>query len=60
MKGEIIMATDRWNNENKLDIRSKIAVRVLLLIVKILEPYKFSHEFTKDFEAIDKAIKEAE
>lgn len=51
---------DRWNNENKLDIRSKIAVRVLLLIVKILEPYKFQHEFTKDFEAIEKSIKEAE
>lgn len=54
------MASDRWNNENKLDIRSKIAVRVLLLIVKILEPYKFQHEFTKDFEAIEKSIKEAE
>jgi hypothetical protein len=54
------MATDRWNNENKLDIRSKIAIRILLLIVKILEPYKFNHEFSKDFEAIDKTIKEAE
>lgn len=54
------MASDRWNNENKLDIRSKIAVRVLLLIVKILEPYKFKHEFEKDFEAIDKAVKEVE
>lgn len=54
------MASDRWNNENKIDIRTKIAVRTLLLIVKILEPYKFKHEFENDFAAIDKAIKESE
>ena len=51
---------DRWNNENKIDIRTKIAVRVLLVIVKILEPYKFKHEFQSDFDAIEKSIKEAE
>lgn len=54
------MASDRWNNENKLDIRTKIAVRVLLVIVKILEPYKFKHEFQSDFDTIEKTIKESE
>lgn len=47
-------------NEDKISIRTKLAIRILMVVVKLIEPWKYSHEYSKDFEAIDKLLKEAD
>ena len=53
------MADKNWENNEKLSIRTKIALRVLMLMFKILAPYEFEHRFEKENEALIKAINEA-
>lgn len=50
------MTKDEWTNDTPLDIRTKIALKVLLLMIKILSPYRFKHEYEKEFDAIAKDI----
>lgn len=51
--------TDNWSNESQLDYRSKLGLRILLLIFKVVSPYRFGNEFSKEIEAIQKQIDEA-
>lgn len=51
--------SDHWDNDTKLGIRTKLALRILMLMFKILAPYEFEHRFEKENEAIAKAIDEA-
>lgn len=48
-----------WSNNHDLGIRTKIALRILLLMVKVASPYRWEHEYKKELEAIDKTIAEA-
>lgn len=50
------MVKEDWNNDQKIDLRGKIALKVLLLIFKILSPYKFAHEFEADIKQLEKDI----
>lgn len=52
--------TDQWTNEKDLDFRTKLGLRVLFLIFKVIAPYQFAHGFEKEIEAIQKQINEAE
>lgn len=45
-----------WENENKIDIRTKIALKVLLLIFKVLSPYRFANGFEADIKQLEKDI----
>lgn len=50
------MRKEDWENNNKIDLRTKVALKVLLLIFKILSPYRFAHEFEADIKALEKEI----
>lgn len=47
---------DNWENENPIDLRTKIALKVLFLIFRVLSPYRFSHDFEKEITSIQKEI----
>lgn len=49
--------TDEWENEEPLHLRTKLALRVLLLMFKILGPYRFEHRFEKDLAALEADIR---
>lgn len=52
--------SDNWTNEKKLNLRTKLALKILLFMVKVISPYQFEHQFQKELEAIDKLITEVE
>lgn len=45
-----------WENEDKIDLRTKIAVKVLFMIFKVLSPYRFEHRFEKELTELQKDI----
>lgn len=47
-----------WENNEPLGIRTKIALKILFVMVKILSPYEFGSKFEKEFDAIAKDIYE--
>lgn len=50
------MSKDEWTNQEKIDLRSKIALKVLLIIFKVLSPYRFANQFEKDIAQLEKDI----
>lgn len=50
------MAKENWENENPIDARTRIALKVLFLIFKVLSPYRFAHDFSKDIENLQKEL----
>jgi len=50
------MTEDHWDNDAKITFRTKIALRVLLLMFKILSPYRFNHDFKEFVDALEKDI----
>lgn len=50
------MATDNWENNNEIDLRTKIALKVLIIMFKVISPYKFAHQFQADIEKLEKDI----
>lgn len=55
---ENIMSSENWDNKEKMGMRTKIALRVLMLMFKIVSPYQFGHQFEKDIAQLDKQIQE--
>lgn len=49
---------DNWENENPIDLRTKIALKVLFLIFRVLSPYRFNHEFEEEITALQKELEE--
>lgn len=47
---------ENWDNKEPIGIRTKLALRVLLLMFKILSPYQFEHRFSKDLTALETDI----
>lgn len=45
-----------WTNNKELNIRQKLALRLIILAIGLLEPYQFSHQFDKEFDDIKKLI----
>lgn len=43
--------------KEKLTVRERIGVTVLIMILKIVSPWQYSHEFSKHIEAIEKEMK---
>ncbi len=50
---------DEWGNDAPIDYRTKLGLRVLLLIFKVIAPYRFANGFEKEIVAIQKQIDEA-
>lgn len=47
---------ENWDNKEPIGIRTKLALRVLLLMFKILSPYQFEHRFSADLTALEADI----
>ena len=47
-----------WLNEEPLTIRQRLAIRVLFLVVKIIEPYKFEVQLRGDWADLNRLISE--
>lgn len=47
---------ENWENNTEIDVRTKAALKVLLLIFKVLSPYRFAHNFEKDIQQLEKDI----
>lgn len=47
---------ENWDNKEPIGIRTKLALRVLLLMFKILSPYQFEHRFEKDLAKLEADI----
>ena len=47
---------ENWDNKEPIGIRTKLALRVLLLMFKILSPYQFEHRFSKDLTQLEADI----
>lgn len=41
-----------WENDNKIDARTKIALKILFFIFKVLSPYRFAHDFEKELKGL--------
>lgn len=41
-----------WNNTNKIDARTRLALKLLFFIFKILSPYRFGTTFEKEIIAL--------
>jgi len=50
---------ENWEDSRPLDYRTKLGLRVLLLIFKVISPYKFAHDFEKEIAAIQKQVDDA-
>jgi len=45
-------------NKEKLSIRKKASLWILLLMLKIIEPTEYSHEYSKELETVKGIIKD--
>lgn len=48
--------SDNWDNKEPIGIRTKLALKILLLMFKILAPYQFEHRFEKDLKQLSDDI----
>jgi len=46
------MSKDEWQNNEKVDIRTRFAIKMLFFIFKVLSPYRFAHEFEADLKRL--------
>lgn len=53
------MSKDEWQNNDKLDYRTKLGLKVLILVFKVIAPYRFASHFEKEISSIQKQIDEA-
>jgi len=45
-----------WTNDKQLNLRSRIALKLLLLAIKVVEPYQFGHQFEEDYKKLNDLI----
>lgn len=50
------MISDEWENKSKIDVRTKLAIKMLFFIFKVLSLYRFAHEFKTDLEKLQKEV----
>lgn len=53
------MSKEDWDNQEKLNIRTKLGLRVLMLMFRIISPYRFAHEFKEELAALQKQLDES-
>ena len=45
-----------WTNDKPLNLRSRIALKLICIAIKVVEPYQFAHEFERDWKQLDDII----
>ena len=48
--------SSNWENKEPMGMRTKLALRVLMLMFKIISPYQFEHRFEKETADLQKLI----
>lgn len=51
--------SEEWSNEKALNIRTKLGLRLLLMMFTIVSPYQFGNKFEAELEAVKKMLDEA-
>jgi hypothetical protein len=44
--------SNTWDNEEPLSVRTRLALKLLMLMFKITAPYQFGNQFKEDIEKI--------
>jgi hypothetical protein len=47
---------DEWENENKIDVRTRVAIKILFFIFKVLSPYRFAASFEKELKMLQEEL----
>ena len=47
---------EKYMNAQPLNLRTRIALKVLLIMYRTLSPYEYEHQFKKELEDLGKAI----
>ena len=44
--------TDKYSNANSIPIRTRIALLLILIAIKLCEPWEYAHQFSDDMDAL--------
>ena len=47
---------EKYSNSKPLNLRTRISLKVLLLMYRTLSPYEYEHQFKKEIEDLAKSI----
>jgi len=47
---------EKYSNDKPITLRTRIALKLLLLMYRTLTPYQYEHQFKKEIDDIAKAI----
>lgn len=47
---------EKYSNQKPIDLRTRIALKILLLMYRTLTPYTYEHQFKAEINDIAKAI----
>lgn len=50
------MKKDNWSNEDKIDLRTRFAIKILFFIFRVLSPYQFAHQFEKELKMLEDEV----
>lgn len=50
------MSKENWSNEEKIDVRTRFAIKILFFIFKVLSPYRFASNFEKELEMLEQEL----
>lgn len=45
-----------WDNKKEISLRTRIALKLLLMAIKVVEPYQFGHQFEADYKDLNAMI----
>lgn len=45
-----------WNNKEKIDARTRFAIKILFFIFKVLSPYRFASKFEKELKMLEAEV----
>lgn len=45
-----------WTNDKPLNLRSRIALKLICIAIKIVEPYQFGHQFDAEWRSLEDLI----
>ena len=54
--GRNILMADK---KDPFTFRERMGIRILIIMLKIVSPWQYSHEFTKQVEELEKMVREA-
>lgn len=49
-----------WKNNEPLSLRQRLALKLLMIAIQIVNPYEYKHQFEKQWDDITKSLGEKE